>query len=64
MLYYVSLSLQYEMRLKTIAYTLLGGKKREWRFQERWIGDELSIPEKNSKSDQFQRQVHTTTLIL
>lgn len=49
---------QYEVRLKTIAYTLLGGRKTQWHFNERWIGDELSMTQYNSKASQYIKQVN------
>ena len=48
---------QYEARLKTIAQTLLGGKKKQWLHNQRWFGDELGIKQRNPKADDYARQV-------
>ena len=85
---------QYEVRLKTIAQTLLKGRKRRWifqvlyllhkfdftdslsyyvnnrvllherncylhvrLFQDRWLGDELSDPKRNTKAEMYKRSV-------
>lgn len=45
------------MRLKVHAYTVLAGRKPQWRFQEKWIGDEFSIPERNPHSAKFHQAV-------
>jgi myosin-1 len=44
---------QYEVRLKTVAQTLLQGKKKNWGFQDRWLGDEMSASKHNSKATTF-----------
>ena len=38
--------LQYEVRLKTIAFGLLKGGKSDWGHSERWVGDELKTNDK------------------
>jgi len=49
--------LQYEVRLKTIAQVLVGGKKRNWHHADRWIGDELGSSAHNPKAAQFNKVV-------
>ena len=48
---------QYEVRLKTVAQTLLQGKKKKWGFQDRWLGDEMSDSKHNPKATAFVRNV-------
>ena len=54
---------QYEVRLKTIAQTQLKGKKKNWLFQDRWIGDEMADSRRNSKAAQFIKSVRGISLI-
>lgn len=60
--------LQYEVRLKTVGYNLLYGKKASLQLTERWIGDELGREDRNPDAAQFIEVVSCTiyvaTLIL
>lgn len=56
---FVLLHVQYEVRLKTIALRLVGGKKQSWHYQERWIGDELGSRDHNKGANDFDKQVLT-----
>ncbi len=51
---------QYEVRMKTIALTLVGGKKKSWHYNDRWLGDELGSHNHNSRAEAFDRQVLNT----
>ena len=50
-------ALQYEVRLKTVGYNLLYGKKASLQLTERWIGDELGREDRNSNAAQFVQVV-------
>ena len=56
--------LQYEVRLKTIAQRLLGGKKKNWHHADRWIGDELGSPAHNPKAAQFKQVVRLQFILV
>ena len=49
--------LQFEVRMKTVAMTILQGRKKNWRFQDRWLGDELGKPEHNKSAASFEQVV-------
>ena len=44
---------QYQLRLKTIAYEFLHGKKPNLQLGEKWIGDELGNRKLNPRSQEF-----------
>ena len=51
------LSPQYEVRMKTVAQTLLAGRKRHWLYQQRWLGDEFGKAVQGTSSNhQFVKQ--------
>ena len=60
--------IQYEVRLKTVGYDLLYGKKASLQLTERWIGDELGRKDHNPNAAEFVQVVccihNIVTLIL
>lgn len=48
---------QFEVRMKTVAMTILQGRKKNWRFQDRWLGDELAKPEHNKSAASFEQSL-------
>ena len=52
--------MQYEVRLKTVGYNLLYGKKSSLQLTQRWIGDELGREDHNPNFAQFVQVVSCT----
>ena len=48
---------QYQLRLKTIAYEFLHGKKSNLQLGEKWIGDELGNRKLNPRAQEFINSV-------
>jgi hypothetical protein len=44
---------QYQLRIKTIAYEFLQGKKPNLQLGEKWIGDELGNRKLNPRAQEF-----------
>ena len=55
---------QYQLRLKTIAYEFLHGKKPNLQLGEKWIGDELGNRKLNPRAQEFINSVGMHDIIV
>ena len=55
---------QYEVRLKTVGYNLLYGKKASLQLTKRWIGDELGREDHNPNAAEFIEVVSYAIILI
>lgn len=58
-LYAFSIPLQYKVRLKTVGYSLLYGKKAGLQLHSSWLGDELAQRDHNPNATHYTQIVST-----